>query len=85
MQKMTNLQKIWILEFKTQENYVHNYAFQAILSDLKNEVKPSDTICASYFWKTSWFKWYFQGVLHPRPILWLFMHFSQKLQHIGDK
>ena len=32
---MTNLQKIWILEFKTQENYVPNYAFQAILSDLK--------------------------------------------------
>ena len=25
------------------------------------------------------------GVLHPWPILWLFMHLSQKLQHIGDK
>ena len=24
-------------------------------------------------------------VLHPRPILWLSVHFSQKLQHIGDK
>ena len=23
--------------------------------------------------------------LHPCPILWLFMHFSQQLQHIGDK
>ena len=26
-----------------------------------------------------------KGVLHPWPTLWLFMHFSQKLQHIGDK
>ena len=26
-----------------------------------------------------------KGVLHPRPIFWLFVHFSQKLQHIGDK
>ena len=26
-----------------------------------------------------------EGVLHPWPILWLFMHLSQKLQHIGDK
>ena len=24
-------------------------------------------------------------VQHPRPILWLFVHFSKKLQHIGDK
>ena len=28
---------------------------------------------------------FIKGVLHPWPILWLFMHFSQKLQHIGDK
>ena len=27
----------------------------------------------------------FKGVLHPRPVFWLFMHFSQKLQHIGSK
>ena len=27
----------------------------------------------------------FKGVLHPWPILWLFMHFSQKLQYIGDR
>ena len=26
-----------------------------------------------------------KGVLHPRPVFRLFMHFSQKLQHIGDK
>ena len=26
-----------------------------------------------------------KGVLHPRPILWLFVYFSQKLQHTGDK
>ena len=26
-----------------------------------------------------------KGVLHPWLISWLFMHFSQKLQHIGDK
>ena len=30
-------------------------------------------------------KQWIKGVLHPRPILWLFVHFSQKLQHIGDK
>ena len=29
--------------------------------------------------------WPLKGVLHLWPILWLFMHFSQKLQHIGDK
>ena len=28
---------------------------------------------------------YLKGVVHPWPILWLFMHFSQKLQHIGDE
>ena len=27
----------------------------------------------------------FKGVLHPRPVFGLFLHFSQKLQHIGDK
>ena len=28
---------------------------------------------------------YVKGVLHPWPILWLFIYFSQKLQNIGDK
>ena len=27
----------------------------------------------------------FKGVLHPRLVFGLFLHFSQKLQHIGDK
>ena len=27
----------------------------------------------------------FKGVLHPRAVFGLFLHFSQKLQHIGDK
>ena len=26
-----------------------------------------------------------KGVLHPRPVFRLFLHFSQKLQHIGNK
>ena len=26
-----------------------------------------------------------KGVLHPRPVFGLFLHFSQKLQHIGSK
>ena len=26
-----------------------------------------------------------KGVLHPRPVFGLFLHFSQKLQHIGNK
>ena len=43
-----------------------------------------------FFWKTSRdgvkvVQYPIKGVLHPWPILWLFMHFSQKLQHIGDK
>ena len=27
----------------------------------------------------------FMGVLHPRPVFGLFVHFSLKLQHIGNK
>ena len=27
----------------------------------------------------------FKGVLHPRPVFGLFLHFSLKLQHIGNK
>ena len=26
-----------------------------------------------------------KGVLHPRPVFGLFLHFYQKLQHIGNK
>ena len=26
-----------------------------------------------------------KGVLHPRSVFGLFLHFPQKLQHIGDK
>ena len=26
-----------------------------------------------------------EGVLHPRPVFGLFLHFSQKLQHTGNK
>ena len=28
---------------------------------------------------------HFKGVLHPRPVFGLFLHFFQKLQHIGNK
>ena len=28
---------------------------------------------------------YIKGVLHPRLVFGLFLHFSQKLQHIGNK
>ena len=31
------------------------------------------------------FKKNVKGVLHPRAVFKLFLHFSQKLQHIGDK
>ena len=27
----------------------------------------------------------FKGVLHPRPVFWMFMHFSRKVQHISNK
>ena len=26
-----------------------------------------------------------KGVLHPRPVFGLFVHFSQNLQHIGNR
>ena len=29
--------------------------------------------------------WSLKGVLHPRLVFGLFLHFSQKLQHIGNK
>ena len=29
--------------------------------------------------------WSLKGVLHPRPVFRLFLQFSQKLQHIGNK
>ena len=29
--------------------------------------------------------YHIKGVLHPRPVFGLFLHFSQKLQHIGNK
>ena len=38
-----------------------------------------------YYYKCVTMGKLFKGVLHPRPVFWLFMHFSQKLQHIGDK
>ena len=28
---------------------------------------------------------FFKGVLHPRPVFGLFLHFSQNLQHIGNR
>ena len=30
-------------------------------------------------------KYDLKGVLHPRLVFGLFLHFSQKLQHIGNK
>ena len=32
-----------------------------------------------------WINRSIKGVLHPRPVFGLFLHFSQKLQYIGDK
>ena len=37
-----------------------------------------------YAWNAPKFK-KINGVLHPRPVLGLFLHFSQKLQYIADK
>ena len=31
------------------------------------------------------FSFFIKGVLHPRSVFGLFLHFSQKLQHIGNK
>ena len=41
---------------------------------------------SSFFWKCyilGQLSCFFKGVLHPRPVFWLFMHCFQKLQHIG--
>ena len=36
--------------------------------------------------RKNWFKKIvFKGVLHPRLVFGLFLHFSQKIQHIGNK
>ena len=35
--------------------------------------------------KIGWVVFLVNGVLHPRLVFGLFLHFSQKLQHIGDK
>ena len=34
---------------------------------------------------TSYINFRVKGVLHPRSVFGLFLHFSQKLQHIGNK
>ena len=38
-------------------------------------------------WAHAWYKLMrnIKGVLHPRPVFGLFLHFSQKLQQIGNK
>ena len=41
--------------------------------------------CHNSLAKSKWVVINLKGVLHSWPILWLFMHVSQKLQHIGDK
>ena len=40
-----------------------------------------DPLIFSQAQKFIWIK----GVLHPRALFGLFLNFSQKLQHIGDK
>ena len=52
----------------------HNksYSLRENIKTLKTKSSYSKTDCI-------------KGVLHPRPVFWLFMHFSQKLQHIGNK
>ena len=40
---------------------------------------------ASYTLLTTETNFDIKGVLHPRLVFGLFLHFSQKLQHIGNK
>ena len=49
----------------------------------------SNLMCVTYtqpIWIQKLFKNFdFKEVLHPRPVSWLFMHFSQNLPQVGDK
>ena len=75
-------------ELVTNIKIGENLSCLCVFSRLRN-VKKKD--CLAYKkvckFKTSLIKFNnaFKGVLHPWPVFWLFMHFSQKLQHIGNK
>ena len=46
---------------------------------IKDAVNMEDLICLLATVRT------LKGVLHPRPVFGLFLHFSQKLKHFGNK
>ena len=84
-------EKMWIVQVY-QEWIVFSYII-CVLSACAllgggQTVKPLWLQPYWFFGKKSLYSFitlFFKGVLYPWPILWLFMHFSQKLQHIGDK
>ena len=51
----------------------------------KKEKKENAPLVSSRHFVLSVKLIYLKGVLHPRPILGLFLHLSKKLQHIYDK
>ena len=57
--------------------FLLSYRFQSI--------SFNQSIYLFYLLKPYSYRGPLKRVLHPWPILWLFMHFSQDLQHIGDK
>ena len=51
--------------------YLNNFSFQ-IYRIYLSEKLPHICYCV-------------KGVLHPGPLLWPFVHFSQNIKHIGGK
>ena len=63
-----------------------SYIFVELLNKTELLLKMLCVPCQQQLSKISKLRRMFiKGVLHPRPFFWLFMHFSQKLQHISNK
>ena len=68
-----------------------NELFHRIDPEIRSKLIKVNLICLLIFiWKRiktirKLIKMILKGVLHPRPVFGLFLHFSQKLQHIGNK
>ena len=81
------LSDAYIVSTKTKSNYL-SQPFHVWFPNVFKPITKSVGM-AAYFFNTKSFQnmgtCKFKGVLHPRPIFWLFEHFSQKLQHMADK
>ena len=76
------------VEFRDQTGRPHGARLSASVYEIcMHDFRSLDTrmniheINVEFVFIFSWLK----GVLHPRSVFGLFLHFSQKLQHIGSK